>query len=267
MLSLKNKFISNTVFLIIFLVSISYSSFLYIKGDNVVVSNNSMTPLDVFLYSPQNDEIGVSIISSLSSREDSYLSIIEQLFFSNKNIEFVGTQNKLLGYSFRSTTYYFNYLGNIEELAIDHEKFKDYLWKNYSTQFKIELESQKKFTEIQKQNYKKIIEDVNRSKFINNFNDYNIKNCELKIEIDNFDQTNFETRVQELDYLCEFGLKNNRKFDKDSFFKLLQYKVLIKDSVNFISSRKYNAQYIIFSFLAFLSFVILLITNLKRIFK
>ena len=133
MLSLKNKFISNTVFLIIFLVSIIYSSFLYIKGDNVVVSNNSMTPLDVFLYSPQNDEIGVSIISSLSSREDPYLSIIEQLFFSNKNIEFVGTQNKLLGYSFRSTTYYFNYLGNIEELAIDHEKFKDYLWKNFST--------------------------------------------------------------------------------------------------------------------------------------
>ena len=60
---------------------------------------------------------------------------------------------------------------------VSREEFdvvKAMLSKSRTEQEKLEerlrkLESQKKFTEIQKQNYKKIIEDVNRSEFINNF--------------------------------------------------------------------------------------------------
>ena len=59
MLKEKNKFISNIIFSLIFLISIFYSSLLYIKGDNFEILRNSITPIDVFMYSPQNDEIGV----------------------------------------------------------------------------------------------------------------------------------------------------------------------------------------------------------------
>lgn len=267
MLSLKNKFLSNIVFSLIFIISISYSTFLYIKGDNIEVSNNSMTPLDVFIYSPQNDEIGISIVSSLAARQDSFMIIIEQLFSNNKNIEFKSAQNKLRGYSFRSATYFFNYLGDISELVIDHEGFKEYLWNNYSTQFQLEIDSKKQYSEIQKQNYKKIIKDVNQAEIINNFTDYDIQKCKFNLVLDNFNPSSFDSRAKELDYLCELEVSKNYQINKESFFELLQYKVFQKESVNIHSSKKYNVNYIIFSFLAFLSFVILILLNFKRNFK
>ena len=67
MLFQKKKFILNIIFFIIFIISISYTTLLYLKGENVIISQNSYTPIDIFFYSPSNEDIGISIISSFST--------------------------------------------------------------------------------------------------------------------------------------------------------------------------------------------------------
>ena len=54
---------------------------------------------------------------------------MEELFLGDKNIEHIGSQNKFTGYSFRSVTFNFNYLGNIKNLKFDYDNFNKFFGK------------------------------------------------------------------------------------------------------------------------------------------
>ena len=93
---------------------------------------------------------------------------MKELFLGDKNIEFIGTQNKLTGYSFRSTTYNFNYLGELKNIKIDYNNFNNFLWKNFSKQFQFEIEAYENLSLTQKDNYNKITSDFNQTKQLMN---------------------------------------------------------------------------------------------------
>lgn len=264
MLFQKNKLILNIIFLIIFIISITYTTFLYVKGDNVVISKNSYTPIDIFLYSPSNDDIGISLISSLSTREESYLTIMKELFLGDKKIEHIGSQNKLTGYSFRSVTFNFNYLGNIKNLKIDYDNFNNFLWKNFKKQFEFEMAAYQNISLIQKDNYNKITKDFNKNKSIDELTDYDITSCKFNLSLEDFDTQSFVSKEDSLDYLCEIEISKKYEKNKETFFKLIRYEVFIRDAIDIASSRKYNAKYIVYSFIAFISFLFLLFFNISK---
>ena len=266
MLKEKNKFISNIIFSLIFLISIFYSSLLYIKGDNFEISRNSITPIDVFMYSPQNDEIGVSIITSFSNNKNLKHILNKELFSSNNNLEFLNLESKLRGFTFRSATYNFNYYGDINELSIDNNNFKDYLWKTYKRQFQLEIDSVNTMSDIQKKNYNKIIVDSNSNEagIINNFSDYDIKSCKFNLVLDKFDTTDMQAKKKELDYICDIAVSKKYINDQENFFQLIKFEVFQRDTLSFMSSKKYNFKYITFSFITFISFIFLILINIRR---
>ena len=260
----KNKFILNIIFLIIFFISIAYSTFIYLKGDNVIISKNSYTPIDIFFFSPTNDDMGISIISTLSTRKESYITILKELFLRNENIEHIGTQNNLSRASFRSVTFNFNYFGNLKNLKFDHDNFNNFLWKNFREQFEFEIDAyQSKFI-TQKDKYNRIINDFILSKSIDELAEYDITGCKFYLSLEDVNVQSYVSKENSLDYFCEIEVSNKYEKNKDAFFKLLKYEIFIRDSIDIASSRKYNTKYIVYSFIASISFLFLLLFNISK---
>lgn len=261
MLYQKNKFILNIIFLTIFLISIVYTTIIYLKGDNVIISKTSFTPVEIIFYSPSNDEIGVSMLSSLSPKE-SYLTIIEKLFLGDTNIDYTSSDNKLSSSGLKSKKINFNYYGDIKKINLDYDSFDYYLWQNYKKIFYFEVDAYQNKLLIQKNNYNKIIKDFKKNESIYELTDYDITSCNFKLLLEDFDAQSFVSKEHRLDYECRIGISKKYEKNKDTFFKLFNYEVFIGDNISdVISTRSYNKNYIIYSFIAFISFFFLLLIN------
>ena len=129
----------------------------------------------------------------------------------------------------------------------------------------MEIDSFNKMINKQKKNYKKIIlKNDNDIELINKFSDINIKSCRFNLVLEKFNSSDAEPKNRELDYICDIVISQFYENTKESFFELIKYEVFKRDTLNFMSSKKYNFKYIFFSFIAFISFIFLILINIRR---
>ena len=264
----KNKSFHNILLLVIFLISITYSSFLYLKGDNFQILKKSITPIDVYFYAPNYNQEGASLLNSISARMDSNLILREYLFNKNNNIEFMNIQKNLLSsFNSKSLIFSYNFYGNIEDLDIDKKKLNNYLWKNYKDQFQIELNNYNENLKTNVNNSQKVIEayGIDHDDLTNKFKQFDISNCELFINYEDTDTAELEIDKQTLDIRCNIRNYDEITFSRSSFFEIFNYEIFIRESINLSSSKKYNLNYLVFSFLALASFIFLLLINFKKL--